>query len=89
MDLTSSLFVDMKMERVRSCVPFFYLKKERGIPVSLIDQLSRKEIWEQFYEYKTSLACPRDVAGRLRSFIDEERYILVTEKIGNSIRKCD
>ena len=51
--------------------------------MSLIDQLSRKEIWEQFYEYKTSLACPRDVAGRLRSFIDEERYFLVTEKIGN------
>ena len=80
MDLTSSLFVDMKMERVDSCVPFFYLK-ERGIPVSLIDELCKKEVWEQFYEYKTSLACPKDIAGRLRLFIDEERYIPVVEEI--------
>lgn len=57
--------------------------------MSLIDQLGKKEIWEQFYEYKTSLACPKDIAGRLRSFIDEERYIPVIGEINDVLSKED
>ena len=49
--------------------------------MSLLDELSKKEVWERFYEYKTSLACPKDIAGKLRDFIDGEEYMPVCECI--------
>ena len=41
----------------------------------MLDQLSRPESWERFYEYKTSLACPKDIARELRQFIDSQAYL--------------
>ena len=49
--------------------------------MSLMDLLSRPECWERFYEYKISLACPKDFAARLRTFIDRKAYIPVCERI--------
>lgn len=49
--------------------------------MSLLDELSKKEVWERFYEYKTSLACPKDIAGKLRDFIDGLEYMPVCECI--------
>ena len=49
--------------------------------MSLLDELSRRECWEKFYEYKTSLACPKAFAGELRAFIDEEVYLPVCRRI--------
>ena len=43
-------------------------------PASLLASLSRPECWEAFYEYKTSLACPKAFATRLRDFIDRRAY---------------
>jgi len=42
--------------------------------LSLLDRLSDAACWEQFYEYKTSLACPKAFCRRLRAFIDAEGY---------------
>ena len=42
--------------------------------MSMLELLSQKEIWERFYEYKTSLACPKDFARTLRAFIDREGW---------------
>jgi hypothetical protein len=49
--------------------------------LSLLDQLSRRECWEAFYEYKTSLACPKAFAKELRSFIDGAGYLPVCQRI--------
>ena len=49
--------------------------------MTLLQQLSRPESWEAFYEYKTSLVCPKDFAKNLRSFIDDKRYLPVCERI--------
>ncbi len=49
--------------------------------MSLIDLLGDKNTWEQFYEYKTSLCCPKRDAERIRRFIDAEGYIPVFENI--------
>ena len=49
--------------------------------MSLLDELSKKEVWERFYEYKISLACPKDIAGKLRDFIDGLEYMPVCECI--------
>ena len=38
-------------------------------------------VWEKFYEYKCSLACPKDFAKELRGFIDEKAYEPVCEGI--------
>jgi len=51
--------------------------------MSLIDLLGDKDTWEKFYEYKTSLRCPKSVAAGIRRFIDEEGYIPVCEKIAS------
>jgi hypothetical protein len=51
------------------------------LDLSLLDQLSRRECWEKFYEYKTSLACPKAFAGELRAFIDKEGYLPVCRSI--------
>ncbi len=53
-----------------------------GEDLSLLDELSRRECWEKFYEYKTSLACPKAFAGELRAFIDEGAYLPVCGRIG-------
>ena len=42
--------------------------------MSMLELLSQKETWERFYEYKTSLACPKDFARVLRAFIDREGW---------------
>ena len=49
--------------------------------MSLLDQLSRRECWEKFYEYKTSLAFPKAFAAELRDFIDGEGYLPVCRSI--------
>ena len=49
--------------------------------MSLLELLSRRECWERFYEYKTSLACPKAFAGELRAFIDGEAYLPVCRAI--------
>ena len=49
--------------------------------MSLLDRLSDPQVWERFYEYKTSLACPKDFAKELRTFIDEQAYLPVCESI--------
>ena len=49
--------------------------------MSLLDQLSRRACWEAFYEYKTSLACPKAFAKELRAFIDGEGYLPVCRRI--------
>ena len=48
---------------------------------SLLDMLSRQDRWEKFYEYKCSLACPKQFTRELRSFIDNREYLPVCEKI--------
>ncbi len=54
--------------------------------MSLLDLLPEKEAWERFYEYKTSLACPKAFAGELREFIDKEGYLPVAEAIARGER---
>ena len=54
---------------------------EGGEDLSLLDQLSRRECWEKFYEYKTSLAFPKAFAAELRDFIDGEGYLPVCRSI--------
>ena len=49
--------------------------------MSLLDHLSRPEVWEQFYAYKTSLACPKDFCRQLRGFLDVKGYLPVCETI--------
>ena len=49
--------------------------------MTLLQQLSSPESWEAFYEYKTSLVCPKDFAKDLRSFIDSRQYLPVCERI--------
>ena len=49
--------------------------------MSLLDKLSERESWERFYEYKLSLACPKQFARELREFIDSGAYLPVCERI--------
>ena len=49
--------------------------------MSLLDKLSERESWERFYEYKLSLACPKQFTRELREFIDEGAYLPVCERI--------
>ncbi len=49
--------------------------------MSLLDMLSDRECWEKFYEYKTSLVCPKQFSAQLRAFIGKEGYIPVCERI--------
>ncbi|MBR6744436.1 MAG: group II intron reverse transcriptase domain-containing protein [Clostridia bacterium] len=46
-----------------------------------MDLRSDEAVWNRFYEYKLSLACPKQFTGELRRFIDGKRYLLVTELI--------
>ncbi len=49
--------------------------------MSLLDRLSQRDSWEKFFEYKTSLAFPKDREKELRAFIDAEAWLPVTEMI--------
>ena len=49
--------------------------------MSLLYELSKQEVWEKFYEYKTSLVCPKDIADNLRGFIDRREYKPVCDLI--------
>ncbi len=49
--------------------------------MSLLEQLSDPVCWERFYEYKTSLACPKAFAKELRQFIDGRGWEPVCEGI--------
>ena len=54
--------------------------------MSLLDLLSRRDCWEEFYQYKTSLACPKAFAGALRAFIDRRDYLPVCEAMARGDR---
>ena len=60
------------------------MQKKDGSP--LLSRLSDPEGWERFYEYKTSLACPKDMAKGLRRFIDEKGYLPVCAGISEGRR---
>ena len=49
--------------------------------MSLIDLLADEDCWNDFYEYKTSLACPKSFQKELRSFIDSRAYLPVCNTI--------
>ena len=51
--------------------------------MTLLDELKEPERWETFYDYKTSLVCPKYYAKELRTFIDSEKYLPVCEEIGS------
>ncbi len=48
---------------------------------SLLDSLRDERVWERFYEYKTSLACPKSFSKELRAFIDRRGYLRVCDTI--------
>ncbi|MBQ6421261.1 MAG: group II intron reverse transcriptase domain-containing protein [Clostridia bacterium] len=52
---------------------------------SLLDKLADAGSWEKFYEYKTSLACPKQFTKELRGFIDRQAYLPVCEKIAAGV----
>jgi len=47
----------------------------------MLEQLRDRACWEKFYEYKQSLACPKEFTRELREFIDREGYIAVCDRI--------
>ena len=49
--------------------------------MSLLESLADASVWEEFYEYKTSLAFGGQFAKELRSFIDNKAYLPVYEAI--------
>lgn len=49
--------------------------------MSLLDLIAEQDVWEKFYEYKLSLACPKRFTKELRRFIDEKRYLPVYENV--------
>ena len=50
--------------------------------MSLLDELSRAETWEAFYQYKTGLVRPKDETKALRAYIDRRDYLPVCGRIG-------
>ena len=52
--------------------------------MSVLDHLSDERLWNAFYEYKRSLACPKRFAEELRGFIREKRYLPVCETMRTS-----
>lgn len=54
--------------------------------MSLIDSLGDPEVWERFYEYRTSLICPKPLEKKLRAFIDSRAYLPVCESISRGDR---
>lgn len=53
---------------------------------SLLDLLSRPEVWEKFYDYKAGLACPKSFLKELRAFIDRRAYLPVCGAIARGER---
>ncbi len=49
--------------------------------MSLLDYLNDPRVWNAFYEYKESLAVPKQFTKKLRAFIDGEEYHGVTDSI--------
>ncbi len=49
--------------------------------MTLLERISRPECWEQYYNYKMSLAFPARDAEELRAFIDRRKYLVVEERI--------
>ena len=49
--------------------------------MSLLQKLSDPAVWEAFYTYRTSLACPKKDTEELKRFIEEKAYLPVTELI--------
>ena len=49
--------------------------------MSLLNELALPACWEQFYAYKASLVCPKEVLKELRDFIDGQAYLPVCESI--------
>ena len=42
--------------------------------MTLLDALSRPELWEAFYQYKTGLVCAKAEEKSLRSYLDRRAY---------------
>lgn len=49
--------------------------------MSITDMLGSREVWERFYQYKKSLACPKQVIDEIRQYIDDGKYITLAEEI--------
>ncbi|MBO4289213.1 MAG: group II intron reverse transcriptase domain-containing protein [Lachnospiraceae bacterium] len=49
----------------------------------LLDLLSREDVWEAFYNYRTSLICSKNEEKELRGFIDRRAYGPVCAKIAS------
>lgn len=47
----------------------------------MLELLSDIKTWEKFYEYKTSLACPKEFTDELRKFIDSRSFQRICEAI--------
>ena len=52
--------------------------------MTLLEELKDPACWESFYDYKTSLVCPKYYAKELRSFIDSKRYLPVCNGISDA-----
>ena len=57
--------------------------------MTLLEQLARREAWEKFYEYKTSLVCPKAFSQQLRRYIDREDYGPVCREIEALLQSDD
>ena len=49
--------------------------------MSLLDLLQSEECWNMFYEYKSSLACPKDFTRELACFIGRKAWLPVCDAI--------
>ena len=49
--------------------------------MSLLNAICQKEIWEDFYAYKSALRCGAQEAKRLRAYLDAEAWRPVWEKL--------
>ena len=54
--------------------------------MSMLEQLSDEACWERFYDYKTSLACPKTFAKELRRFIDARGWEPVCDEIRGLVK---
>ena len=45
--------------------------------MSILEQLSDPQRWEEYYRYKTGLVCPQEDTAKLRAFIDSQAYLPV------------
>ena len=73
----SLCFLFTRDRRIQLPCPYFVY----GGHMSLLDQLSAGDAWQAFYEYKTSLACPKAFAKELREYIDSGAYLPVCGRI--------